>query len=72
MSNHELEIELLKRDKAHANEKISDMEKRIEKLDDIYVRISRYAIVEKIVYTLTLATLTGIVGLLLKSGALFK
>ena len=71
MSN-ELEIELLKRDKSHADEKIKDLEKRVEKLDDIYVRISRYAIVEKIVYTLTLATLTGIVGLLLKSGALFK
>ena len=72
MSDYDLKIALLERDKQHNEEKVKDLEKRVEKLDDIYVRISRYAIVEKIVYTLTLAVLTGVVGLALKSGALFK
>ena len=62
MSNHELEIELLKRDKVHSEEKISDLEKRVEKLDDIYVRLSRYQIIEKIVFTLTLGTLATVIG----------
>ena len=70
MSNHELEIELLKRDKTHNEEKIASMEKRLAKLDDIYVRISRYQVIEKIVFTLTIGTLGTVVGLVLKGGLL--
>ena len=70
MSNHELEIALLKRDKDHNEEKIADMEKRLSKLDDIYVRISRYQIIEKIVFTLTIGTLGTVVGLIVKGGIL--
>ena len=70
MSNHELEIELLKRDKTHNEEKIADMEKRLAKLDDIYVRITRYQVIEKIVLTLTLGTLGTVAGLIIKGGIL--
>ena len=68
MSNQELEIELLKRDKTHNEEKIKNMETRLSKLDDIYVRITRYAMVEKIVFTLTIGTLATVVGLIVKGG----
>ena len=67
-NDQNLKIALLEKDKEHANEKIADMEKRIAKLDDIYVRLSRYQIIEKIVFTLTLGTLGTVVGLVLKSG----
>ena len=70
MPNNELEIELLKRDKLHNEEKIKEMGKRLEKLDDIYVRISRYQVIEKIVFTLTIGTLGTVMGLILKSGFL--
>ena len=70
MSNHELEIELLKRDKTHNEEKIKDLETRVHKLDDIYVRISRYQVIEKIVFTLTIGTLGTVVGLIVKGGLL--
>ena len=68
MSNQELEIELLKRDKLHSEEKIKNMEVRLSKLDDIYVRIARYQIIEKIVFTLTLGTLGTVIGLIVKGG----
>ena len=68
MSNQELEIELLKRDKLHSEEKIKNMEIRLSKLDDIYVRIARYQIIEKIVFTLTLGTLGTVIGLIVKGG----
>ena len=68
MSNQELEIELLKRDKVHNEEKIKNMEIRLSKLDDIYVRIARYQIIEKIVFTLTLGTLGTVIGLIVKGG----
>ena len=64
----ELEIELLKRDKVHNEEKIKNMEIRLSKLDDIYVRIARYQIIEKIVFTLTLGTLGTVIGLIVKGG----
>ena len=70
MSNHELEIELLKRDKAHNEEKIEALEKRVSKLDDIYVRITRYQVIEKIVLTLTLGTLGTVAALIIKGGIL--
>ena len=70
MSNQELEIELLKRDKLHNEEKIKNMETRISKLDDIYVRIARYAVVEKIVFTLTIGTLATVVGVIIRGGLL--
>ena len=70
MSNNELEIELLKRDKLHNEEKIKAMETRLSKLDDIYVRIARYAVVEKIVFTLTIGTLATVVGVIIRGGLL--
>ena len=70
MSNHELEIELLKRDKTHNEEKIKAMETRLSKLDDIYVRIARYQVVEKIVFTLTIGTLATVVGVIIRGGLL--
>ena len=70
MSDHKLEIELLKRDKQHNEEKIAELEKRVAKLDDIYVRITRYQVIEKIVLTLTLGTLGTVAGLIIKGGIL--
>lgn len=65
-----VEVALMKNDIGHIKTDISDMKKTLEKLDGRFVKIERYAIIEKVVLGVSMSVILGVVGLLLKSGVL--
>ena len=66
----ELEVALMKQDLGHIKEDIKDVKVILEKLDNRFVKIERYAWIEKIVIGVSMAVLIGVTTLILKSGIL--
>ena len=63
-----LELALMKQDVGHIKDDIQDIKKTLEKLDHRFVKIERYAWIEKIVIGVSMAVLIGVTTLILKSG----
>ena len=54
-----LEIALMKQDVSHIKDDIQGIKKTLEKLDNRFVKIERYAWIEKIVIGVSMAVLIG-------------
>ena len=65
-----LELALMKQDFNHIKEDINGIKVTLEKLDQRFVKIERYAWIEKIVIGVSMAVLIGVTTLILKSGLL--
>ena len=65
-----LEVALMKQDIGHIKDDIKDVKRILEKLDNRFVKIERYAWIEKIVIGVSMAVLIGVTTLILKSGIL--
>ena len=65
-----LEVALMKNDLSHIKDDISEIKKTLEKLDNRFVKVERYAWIEKIVIGVSMSVLIGVTTLLLKSGVL--